>query len=226
VQLSRSDLGNSHLGGASSFRTLYLLTTPFLGILASTGLYFVSTRLYASDRPVLSLVVFALLFSLSLAKRLIEDRNDLRWWDFERMATKIDAVTPSDGMLLADEHIYFLTKRPPPSGMELADSHKLEFPPATAALFHLLPQSELDRRIEAGTYDTVETCEDDEEDVQALGLSKLYSQQMKVEDTACTVFWDRIPANARTSLETSKRATSRKRGYKRGLTKIGPSPSR
>jgi hypothetical protein len=45
-------------------------------------------------------------------------------------------------------------------------------PPATAALFHLLPQSGLDRRIEAGTYDTVETCEDDEEDVQALGLSR------------------------------------------------------
>jgi hypothetical protein len=74
-----------------------------------------------------------------------------------------------DGMLLADEHVYFLTWRPPPSGMELADSHKLEFPPATAALFHLPPKSESDRRIKAGTYDTVETCEDDEEDVQALG---------------------------------------------------------
>jgi hypothetical protein len=146
-----------------------VLTVPFLGILASADLYFVITRLYASERPVLSLVVFALLFSLSRAKRLIEDRDDFRWRDFERMATKIDGVTPPDGMLLADEHVYFLTWRPPPSGMELADSHKLEFPPATAALFHLLPKSESDRRIKAGTYDTVETCEDDEEDVQALG---------------------------------------------------------
>ena len=59
-----------------AFERYYLLTTPFLGILASAGLYFLSTRLYASDRPVLSPVVFALLFSLSLAKRLIEDRND------------------------------------------------------------------------------------------------------------------------------------------------------
>ena len=129
-------------------------------------------------------------------------------------------------MLLADEHIYFLTRRPPPSGMELADSHKLEFPPATAALFHLLPQSELDRNIKAGMYDTVETCEDDEEDAQALGLQRHYSQQMKVGRSACTVFWNKIPADARTSLETSKRVTSRKRGYKRGLTKISPSPSR
>jgi hypothetical protein len=214
-----------HISAAlPAFERYYLLTAPFLGILASAGLYFVSTRLYASDRPVLSLVVFALLFSLSLAKRLIEDRNDLRWRDFERMATKIDAVTPPDGMLLADEHIYFLTRRTPPSGMELADSHKLEFPPATASLFHLLPQSELDHRIKAGMYDTVETCEDDEEDAQALGLQRLYSQQMKVENSACTVFWNKIPANARTSLETSQRVTSRKRGYKRGLTKLSLYP--
>ena len=86
-----------------AFERYYLLTAPFLGILASAGLYFVGTRLYTADRPVLSLFVFALLFSLSLAKRLIEDRNDLRWRDFERMATKIDAVTPPDGMLLSWE---------------------------------------------------------------------------------------------------------------------------
>jgi hypothetical protein len=100
--------------------------------------------------------------------------------------------------------------------MELGDSHKLEFPPATAALFHLVPQSELDRRVKAGTYDTVETCEDDDEDVQAFGLSRLYSQQMKIEDRACAVFWNKIPANAGTSLETSGRPTSRKRAYQRG----------
>jgi hypothetical protein len=62
-----------------AFERYYLLTAPFLGILASAGLYYVSTRLYGSDRPALSLAVFALLFSLSLAKRLIEDRHDLRW---------------------------------------------------------------------------------------------------------------------------------------------------
>ena len=180
-----------------TFERYYLLTTPFLGILAAAGLYFVSTRLYASERPVLSLAVFALLFSFSLAKRLIEDRDDLRWRDFERMAAKIDAVTPADGMLLADEHVYFLTRRPPPSGMELADSHKLEFPPATATLFHLVPQSELDRRMKAGTYDTVETCEN-EDDVPSLGLlPKLYSQQMKVAGSTCAIFWNRASAPRR-----------------------------
>ncbi len=181
-----------------AFERYYLLTVPFLGILASAGLYFVSTRLYGTERPALALVVFALLFSLSLAKRLIEDRDGFRWRDFERMAAKIDAVTPPDGMLLADEHVYFLTRRPPPTGMELGDSHKLEFPPATAALYHLLPQSELDRRVKAGTYDTVETCEEDDEDVQAFGLPTLYSQQMKVEGSACAVFWNKIPAPAPT----------------------------
>src|SRR5437016_95278 len=117
-----------HISAAlPAFERYYLLTVPFLGILASAGLYSVSTRLYASERPVLSVVVFALLFSFSLVKRLIEDRHDFRWWDFERMAIKIDAVTPPDGMLLADEHVYFMTRRPPHSGLELADSHKLEF---------------------------------------------------------------------------------------------------
>jgi hypothetical protein len=205
-----------------AFERYYLLTVPFLGILASAGLYFVSTRLFASERPVMSVVLFTLLFSFSLAKRLIEDRDDFRWRDFERIAAKIDTVTPLDGMLLADEHVYFLTRRPPPSGMELADSHKLEFPPATAALFHLLPQSELDRRIKAGVYDTVETCETDEEEVQAVGLPGLYSRQMKVADSSCAVFWNKIPAGAQTPLETLERNSSRKRG----LTKISPNRSR
>jgi hypothetical protein len=81
--------------------------------------------------------------------------------------------------------------------MELADSHKLEFPPATATLFHLVPQSELDRRMKAGTYDTVETCEN-EDDVPALGLlPKLYSQQMKVAGSTCAIFWNRASAPRR-----------------------------
>jgi hypothetical protein len=175
------------------FARYYLLTTPFLGILAAAGLYSVSSRLYRADRPGIALAVFALLFSSPAAKTLIEDREGFRWRDFERVAATVDAVTPPGGALMADEHIYFLTGRPPPFGMELDDSHKLEFPPASAAFFHLLPQSELDRRIKARMYDTVETCQDDDEDLQELGLPMLYSKKMKFENTACTVFWSRVP---------------------------------
>ena len=64
-------------------------------------------------------------------------------------------MTAPDGLILSDEPIYFITRRPPPSGMELADSHKLEFPPARAPVpLHLVPNSEVIRQIKAGRFQT------------------------------------------------------------------------
>jgi hypothetical protein len=134
-------------------------------------------------------ITYGVLLSLGLAKGLYEEREDFTWQDFEEIAQKVDQVTPPDALLLADEHVYFLTRRPPPSGMELRDSHKLEIPAALADSMHIVPQSELDRRIKAGVFTTVEACSFSDEKIEALGLARLYSQKAEIAD--CSIFWDR-----------------------------------
>jgi hypothetical protein len=71
--------------------------------------------------------------------------------------------------------------------MELRDSHKLEFPEQLADYLHVIPGSELDRRIRAGVFHTVQVCS--EERIQELGLDRLFLH--KAEFGECGVFWDR-----------------------------------
>jgi hypothetical protein len=172
-----------------NFPQYFILLVPFLGILASVGLYAIGSQMYDPDRPFWPVVVYGVLLSLGLAKSLYEERDDFTWRDFEAIAGKVDQVTPPNAPLLADEHVYFLTRRPPLSGMELRDSHKLELPAALANSMHIVSAAELDRRIQAGVFSTVETCSFTDEKIEALGLARLYSQKAQIED--CTVFWDR-----------------------------------
>jgi hypothetical protein len=169
-----------------AFQRYYLLVVPFLGILAAAGLYWVASRLYAPDRPLRPVFVLALLLCLGLAKSLYEEREDVCWRDMEKVARKVDQVTPPRSVLLADENVYFLTRRRPPSGMELEDSHKLEFPAAMAERLHLVSGSDLARRVKAGMFGTVATCWDSE--VERLGLQQIYTQKAVV--AGCTVFWN------------------------------------
>jgi hypothetical protein len=172
-----------------NFPQYFILLVPFLGILASVGLYAIGSRVYQPDRPFWPVLIYGVLLSLGLAKSLYEDRDDeVTWHDFEKIAAKVDQVTPPNAPLLADEHVYFLTRRPPPSGMELRDSHKLELPAALADSMHILSATELDRQIKAGVFSTVETCTFPDEKIAALGLARLYSQKVEIED--CTIFWD------------------------------------
>ena len=173
-----------------TFAQYYIFAAPFLAIAASAGLYEVGSRL--GSRPLWSVVAVATLVSGGLAKRLYEEgRDDFFWRDMEAVARKVEEVTPRHAALLAsEEHVYFLTRHPPPPGMEVEDSHSISLPPADAALLHLAPRDELRKRTEAGEFDTVEICEEDQERVQALGLGRIYARS--VEITPCYVFWQRI----------------------------------
>jgi hypothetical protein len=105
----------------------------------------------------------------------------------ETVARKVGDVTPPGASLSADEHIYFLTRRTPPSGNEYISSHKLRLPPALSEFVHIVPQPEIDRRIAAGEYATVQTCED-EDWIKERKLAEFYRQKAEVAE--CTVFWD------------------------------------
>jgi hypothetical protein len=108
------------------------------------------------------------------------------WADLEQTAKKVNEVTTPRQTLFADEAIYFLTRHDPPSGMEMDDSHKFKFPPPMLALLHVIPRAELDRRVKAGAFSTLETCEG-EDDAEAHGYAKLFAD--KATAGACLVFW-------------------------------------
>jgi len=177
----------AHISTATpTFRRYYLLAVPFLAILAGAGLYYVGSRLGSPDRVWAPVLIVGLLSGACLAKRLIEEREDFTWLDVEPIAAKVNQVTPPQAVLLADEPTYFVTRHAPPSGLELEDSHKLDFPPAVARELHVIPEAVLDRQIKAGAFDTVEISDDDTR-IDTLGIRKMYAHSARVGDY--DVFW-------------------------------------
>lgn len=179
-----------------TFERYFLFAVPFLAIPAAVGLYTLSMRFRVSDRPRLPAIPVILLLSLGLAKRLFDDRNSYKWKDYEQIAAKVQQVTPPHAVLWADEVVYFLLRRTPPSGMEFSYSHKLDLPPALAHSLHIISERELARRLKAGIFGTVETCADDDK-IDQLGLERLYAHRTDVSD--CAVFWGLKHVTANTS---------------------------
>jgi len=180
-----------HISSAHpTFARYYLFTTPFLSYLAAAGLYWIGTQLRSQSeempRPWLPVILVSLLVSLSLAKAIYDNRDDYDWSDLEAIAAQVEKVTPPDKTLLANEQVYFLLHSTPPPGHELHDSHKLEFSPERAALLHVVPQSVLDKQIQAGKFDTIASCEDQEWN-DARHLGDLYG--MEADAGECAVYW-------------------------------------
>lgn len=178
-----------------TFAQYFSLTVPFLGILAAVGFYAVGSRLRSPDRPWLPFSVLAFLLCFGLARDIYDDRDSHTLGDYEEVARKVDQVTPRHGMLLSDEFVYFMTRRTPPSGLEYDDSHKLHLSARDAAVLHVFSRPELVRRVKAGTYDTVESCDDDDDqELEDLGLPDVYAQKAVVQ--GCKVYWQRKPPEA------------------------------
>ena len=87
--------------------------------------------------------------------------------------------------------------------MELEDSHKLNnLPAGFAAALHVLPRKDLEQQVKQGKFSTVETCDDDDERVEALHLPELYS---KWEDVSgCVVYWDLRSGNLEAPQKTNR----------------------
>jgi hypothetical protein len=181
-------IGGWLLVARPTFTRYYLLTVPYLAILAARGLYEVSIRLAARPRPAVAAGILCFILCWGVADTIFGERDDLMWGDIEKVAAIIQSVTPPEGSLLADEVVYFALNRQPPSGMELQDSHKLNFEGAEAMRLHLVSHSKLDAMIKAGRFDTIEMCDADEAD--RLDLASLYSKS----DSAgtCKIFWARV----------------------------------
>lgn len=181
-----------HISSAHpTFQRYYLFALPFIAILAAAGLFSLTTRLWRPDRPLWPVLAVTCIFSLELAKALQGRADNMTWYDIEKIAARADAVTPPNGLMLSDEQFYFVTQRAPPSGMELADSHKLEFPPERAIPLHLVPESEVLKQVKAGRFATVVNC-DKNYKLTDDDLMKLYKDHQDLEDT-CNVYWHFAP---------------------------------
>jgi 4-amino-4-deoxy-L-arabinose transferase-like glycosyltransferase len=194
-----------------TFEPYFVLMVPFLGVLAAVGLYAIVSRLDIQGRRLLPIVGLTALLCLGLAKALYERRDDYSWQDLEEIARKVEQVTPPQELLLADEHIYFLTHHTPPSGMEFPDSQKLNLPADVAASLHIVPRTELAKRVQAGMFHTVETCDDeDDERILILHLPHVYARKAVIHE--CRIFWDTSPRYGRTGIRDSSIPPSPKTG--------------
>jgi 4-amino-4-deoxy-L-arabinose transferase-like glycosyltransferase len=179
-----AEVGRAH----PTFAQYFLLIVPFLAILATVGLYAIGSRVLEPDRPAWPVALFTALLIFGLANAVYSRREDVTWARYERLSRKIDSVTPPNVPVFANEPIYFLTKRVPPSGYELDYSHKVDLPPAERAALHLLTEADVKNQVQSGMFATAYSCEQDE--IDDLGMKKVYNRRMDVGD--CVIFWDRV----------------------------------
>jgi hypothetical protein len=172
-----------------TFARYFVLVVPFVSILAAAGLYTVSERLFRPEASYAALALLMLLFALGLGKSLHERAHNVRTWAVhEQLAKKVDEVTPHDAPIFADEEVYFLTRRTPPSGLEFEYSHKLKLAPALAAQLHIVDQDQINRMAADGKFAAVATCDD--EFLDAMHLDKIYIHKFETDD--CYVYWGHV----------------------------------
>ncbi len=170
-----------------TFGRYYLFVIPFLAIFASVGLYAIASLIGSLRMPWRYPAILAMVATVAFVKYSVDDANDYSWRDLEKVARKVDAVTPAQAPLLADEQVYFLTRRMPPPGNEYMDSHKLDLPDAKAAAMHVISMPKLKQEVTEGRFATVAIC-NDKDKVDGLGLPGRYRQQ--AEESDCSIFWD------------------------------------
>jgi len=172
-----------------TFPQYFLLTVPYLAVLAAAGLYAIGSRLSQLARPAWPVAVALTITALGLGSNLYSLRGISHWTQYERIAAKIEEVTPPSAPLFALEPIYFLTRRMPPPGYELYYTHKVNLPATDRARLHLVTEAEMKQQVQSGHFATAYTC--DEDMVENFGLKTLYRQHVDIGD--CGVFWDFAP---------------------------------
>jgi hypothetical protein len=170
-----------------TFSRYFLLAVPFLAIPAAVGLCAIASRVLEPDKPLWAVLLVVTILVLGLGRSLYDRLDVGDWSSYERLAKKVDEVTPRNALLFADEPIYFLTHRGPPPGLELTYTHKIDLGPEENALLHIIPEAELKRWVQSGIFATAYSCDSDE--IKDYDLPNLYKQRLDMED--CSIFWDR-----------------------------------
>ena len=172
-----------------TFSRYFIVAIPVLSILAAVGLYAFGSRMTDSGNPLWPTALIVALLVLGYGRRVFEDRDSTTWQEYEQIAGKVKAVTPKNGVIYADELVYFLLKQSPPPGMEFSYSHSLQLSQAEEKLYHIISQKELDAEVQAGRFDTVQTCKDDL--IDEMHLDDVFAHKADVKD--CSIYWGKKP---------------------------------
>lgn len=163
-----------------TFERYFVFLVPFVSILAVAGLFTIGSRRMA--------VLAAAFMAFSCAHALLEDRDASTWNEYENVARKTAEVTSPGAMLYAEEPVYFLLHRTPPTGLEFSYTRNIQLPAAREKLLHVVSQAEFKKQIRAGRFATVQSCKDDLIDYYQ--LSSVFPHEMDVED--CSIFWGKV----------------------------------
>ena len=186
-------LGMFSVVASPMFPQYFLLLIPFLGILASLGVYAIGSRIGATGRPAWVVLGLVALFAAGLMKSAYAERK--LWVPFwpgvVEVAREINRVTPRNGTLYAPhESVYFATRRLPPPGLENLHAVEAQLPPGLAATRRIAPQSRVDEWLASGRFDTIVIGVDDPR-LSWLGLPRLYGANERLGDWY--LFWGRRP---------------------------------
>jgi hypothetical protein len=172
-----------------TFPQYFILLIPFLCILTSVGLLSVGSWLRSSGRPAWFAAGVLALYCAGLPWWLWQQKQRPNWARLEQVANVVNQVTPKDGLVLADEDIYFAARRDPPSGLEFSASQLLQLPPAYAAKLNITSRAEVYDLLAKGRIATVATCSATEAWMDSTGIRKIFSERARLN--GCDVFWSK-----------------------------------
>jgi len=163
-----------------TFAFYFVLLTPFLSILAATGLQAIGTLRGVSKRPGWILVAVLVVYSIGLGWQVYKMRREIFYSDHDAIkavATDVTQNTPPDGWVFAFEQVYFEARLLPPPGMENGFN----------------PYSSRDQWLAENRFDTVCMMTNDPR-IESLKLFKRYAKNKAINAPNFTMylFWDRL----------------------------------
>jgi len=165
-----------------TFSFYFVLVTPFVSILAATGLQAMGAFGWFSGRRRWFAPALIVLYAIGLGWQAYKMRREIFYADHkavEAIAKEVNRLTPPDGWAFAFEQVYFEARRTPPPGLENGFD----------------PHSRRDEWLAANRFATVCVMANDPR-VRSLDLFGRYSQSEAIATPNFTVyiFWDRVAA--------------------------------
>jgi hypothetical protein len=179
-----------------TFLQYFIFTLPFLGILASVGVCAIGSRVWTTGKPVWLATLVAAFFCLDAARWVyFESRTGFSnpWSDSEEIGQLVDHVTPPEGLVYADEQVFFAAKRLPPSGLENTSATLLELPSSLADSIHAVSHRQWIERLKWGRFDTAVIALDEisSEDLELVSHIYRNSRKLGRDGGQRMVFWNK-----------------------------------
>jgi hypothetical protein len=183
-----------------TFALYYVLVIPYVCLLASAGLWGITSRMWSPRWASIVLVGTVLLYSPDrmwpYVRSSLTSTDELA--DLEETARQINAVTvPNDPVYADHEAIYVVARRLPPPGLENSFGAEVRLRPDEYARAGIVPPERIEAQLRAGSFAAVvlsKKIPDNELDPrisQIVRSSQLYSGY--TETKRHVIFWKLKP---------------------------------